>query len=74
MVGTAGEAVELALDVPARLPAPIRASQVVGTAHIKSGGVSIAQCDVVAAASVERRDLIQGLKRLIRLWVIHLSR
>ena len=68
-----GDPVELALDVPALLPAPVAAGQVVGTAHIKSGGASIAQCDVVAAATVDRRDFLQRLSRLVRLWVLRLQ-
>ena len=69
-----GNTVRIILDLPERIEAPVAAGQALGTAILKSGGEIIARCDVVAAATVERRDFTQALKRLLRRWVFHLQR
>ena len=65
-----GGQVERTLALAEAVQAPVRAGTALGTAQIKSDGVVIAQCDLVAAADVERRDLRQSLRRLLLNWLL----
>lgn len=56
------------IHLPPSIPAPVCAGQALGKAQIKSGGIVIAECDLVAAANVEKRGLFRALKRLIDHW------
>ena len=68
-----GSPVEQSVTLPERLQAPIRAGQALGTLTLKSGGIAIAQCPLVAAASGERRSLGQSLRRLLVNWLLRLQ-
>ncbi len=57
-------------SLPDSLEAPIRAGQSLGRARLIANGVTVAECDLVAANSVERRDFRQSLRRLLRRWVL----
>ena len=61
------------LELPEAVNAPLAVGDVLGTASLTADNRVYAKCDLLAAGSVERRDLIQSLKRLIRLWVLRLQ-
>lgn len=65
-----GTALETARSLPDSVRAPVRAGDVIGTAQLRGGGRVYAQCALVAAVDVERRDLLQELRRLLRRWVL----
>ena len=69
-----GSLAETVLNLPRSISAPVRRGDVVGTAQIKSGGQVVAQCDLLAAASVDRRSFADSMRRLFRNWVLRLSR
>lgn len=64
---------ETIIDLPEIIQAPVYAGQILGRAQIKSDGVVIAECNLVAAASIEEKSLAQSLRRLIRNWLILLQ-
>ena len=61
------------LDLPEAVDAPVAAGDVLGTASLMADRHVYAKCDLLAADAVERRDLAQSLKRLIRLWLLRLQ-
>lgn len=61
------------LDLPEAVDAPVAAGDVLGTASLMADRHVYAKCDLLAANAVERRDLVQSLKRLIRLWLLRLQ-
>ena len=63
-----GSRAETVLNLPRTLTAPVHRGDVIGTAQIKSGGRIVAQCDLLAAASVEKRSFIDAVRRLFRNW------
>ena len=65
---------EVVLNLPRTLTAPVNRGDVIGTAQIKSGGRIVAQCDLLAAATVEKRSFAGSIRRLFRNWVLRLSR
>ena len=69
-----GSRAETVLNLPRSISAPVRRGDVVGTAQIRSGGRVVAQCDLLAAASVDRRSFADSMRRLFRNWVLRLSR
>lgn len=69
-----GSRCETALELPDVLEAPVRRGEAVGFATITCGGTTLARCELVAAASVPRRTLAQGLRRALRHWVLRLQR
>ena len=60
---------QVVINLPPEIPAPVHAGQLLGKAQIKTSGIVIAECDLVAAANVEKRTLARSLKRLIRNWI-----
>lgn len=60
---------QVVINLPSEIPAPVHAGQLVGKAQIKTSGIVIAECNLVAAANVEKRTLARSLKRLIQNWV-----
>lgn len=64
---------ETVIDLPEIIEAPVYAGQILGRAQIKSDGVVIAECNLVAAANVEERSLAQSLRRLFKNWLILLQ-
>jgi len=56
------------LLLPDAVEAPVFSGQRLGKAQIKSDGIVIAECDLIAAASVERRSFLRALKRLLTNW------
>ena len=62
--------VDIVVDLPASLDAPVKAGDVLGTAAIKNDGDVIAQCNLVAAESVPRLDVREAFRRLLRRWFI----
>ena len=63
-----GSAVDIIVTLPDSLDAPVHAGDILGTAAIKTGGDVIAQCNLIAAADVERVSLQQAFVRLLRNW------
>ena len=68
-----GSHTETVIDLPESIEAPVRAGDILGKAQIKSDGIVIAECNLVAAGTVEKRDYFQSLKRLLRNWLIRLQ-
>ena len=58
------------VTLPDSLDAPVHSGDVLGTAAIKNDGAVIAQCNLVAAETVEKMDIRQAFKRLLRSWII----
>lgn len=65
-----GSRTETIINLPKTIEAPVRAGQILGKAQIKSDGIVIAECNLVAATTVEKRDFIQSLRRLIQNWLV----
>ncbi|MBR6766494.1 MAG: D-alanyl-D-alanine carboxypeptidase [Clostridia bacterium] len=59
---------EILLNLPESAPAPVYAGQVMGKAQIKTDGIVIAQCDLVAAIDVPKRSVLRTLIRILRNW------
>jgi len=59
---------ETSIHLPESVQAPILAGQALGKAQIKSDGIVISECDLVAAADVERRSLFRSIIRIIQNW------
>ena len=68
-----GSRTETIIDLPETVAAPVRAGDILGKAQIKSDGIVIAECNLVAAATVEKRDYLQALRRLLRNWLIRIQ-
>ena len=68
-----GSRVETVIRLPGTLTAPVRAGDVVGVAQMKSGDRVIAQCDLLAAATVERRSFADSVRRLLRNWLLRIQ-
>lgn len=64
-----GMPADTVIDLPDELTAPVHAGETVGSAQIKSGGRVVAECDLVAAESVETHSLARSLSRLLRRWL-----
>lgn len=64
---------EMTLNLPESVEAPVHAGQILGKAQIKSDGVVIAECNLVAAVDIEEKSFIQSLRRLLHNWIIHLQ-
>lgn len=65
-----GAPVDIVVTLPDQLEAPVQAGDVLGTAAIKTDGDVIAQCNLVADRDVERLDIRQAFKRLLRNWAL----
>jgi len=65
-----GRRAELVMSLPDALEAPIRSGEPVGIAEIRSENQVLAQCRLIAAGSVHRRNLPQAIIRLLRRWVL----
>ena len=65
-----GAPVDIVVTLPDQLEAPVRAGDVLGTAAIKSDGDVIAQCNLVAAGDVDRLNIRQAFRRLLRNWTL----
>lgn len=63
-------ACEVVLRLPDSLEAPVYEGQPVGKAQIKTDGIVIAECDLVAAGNVEKLSLSTSILRLIRAWCL----
>lgn len=66
----AGEAHEIALNLPESLPAPCEAGQIVGTATLLIDGEAMASTDLLCAASVEEGGFWNMLKKALGLWSV----
>jgi serine-type D-Ala-D-Ala carboxypeptidase (penicillin-binding protein 5/6) len=62
------ERCELKLELPETLSAPVAAGQVLGTAHAMIDGKSVVSVQLYATDSVEKRDYLAMLRRLLRFW------
>jgi len=51
-----GSIPQVEIDLPDTVDAPIQAGQVLGTARLISGGVTVSEVDIIAADSVARDD------------------
>ena len=69
-----GSSIKTDYSLPESLEAPVYAGQALGRARLIANGVTVAECDLVAADSVARLDFAQSLKRLLRRWVLRLQR
>ena len=58
------------IQLPDSVNAPVYAGEILGEAFIKVRRQTLARCDLVAAGDVEKRDLAQSIRRLIRLWLL----
>jgi len=68
-----GEAVRIVRHLPQALQAPVRAGQAVGTAQLMAGDRVLAECRLIAASDVQKRDLRQSIIRLLRGWILRLQ-
>jgi D-alanyl-D-alanine carboxypeptidase (penicillin-binding protein 5/6) len=68
-----GEAVQIVRRLPKVIEAPVRAGQAVGTAQLLSGDRVLAECRLIAASNVQKRDLRQSIIRLLRGWILRLQ-
>ena len=66
----AGEAHEIALNLPESLPAPCEAGQIVGTATLLIDGEAVANTNLLCAASVEEGGFWNMLKKALGLWSV----
>ena len=64
-----GERPVLVRRVPKQIEAPVHAGQPVGTAELVIADRVLAQCRLVAASDIQRRDLRQAIIRLVRAWL-----
>ena len=62
--------VDLVISLPDSLDPPVRKGDVVGSAAIYSDGAAVARCELTAGESVERLNLAQAFRRLLRNWLI----
>ena len=69
-----GAPVDISVSLPTTLDAPVRAGDILGTAAIRSGGDVIAQCNLVAAVSVDAVSFLQAFRRTLRAWALGLWR
>ena len=67
-----GSSPEVVLRLPEALAAPVTTGDIVGTAQIKSGGRVIAECNLRAAATVDRRSFAASIRRLFLNWILRL--
>ncbi len=51
-----GSIPQVEIDLPGTLDAPVQAGQVLGTARLVSGGMTVAEADIIASDSVARDD------------------
>ena len=65
-----GAPVDVIVSLPDQAEAPVRAGEILGTAAIRSDGDVIAQCNLVAVGDVDRLDIRQAFKRLLRNWAL----
>ena len=65
-----GESVVVARNLPKVVEAPVTAGQILGAAQIMVGGRVLADCRLVAASDVPRRDLRSSIIRLLRGWIL----
>ena len=68
-----GEAIRIVRQLPKSLEAPVHAGQPVGTARLMAGDRVLAECRLIAASDVPRRDLRQSIIRLLRGWLLRLQ-
>lgn len=68
-----GNAVRVVRDLPKAIEAPVRAGQQLGTAQLVSGDRVLAECRLIAASDVAKRDLKQSIIRLLRNWILNLQ-
>jgi D-alanyl-D-alanine carboxypeptidase (penicillin-binding protein 5/6) len=60
-------------DLPGTIEAPVRSGQVLGTARLMVGERVLAECKLIAAADVQKRDLRTSIIRLLRGWILRLQ-
>ena len=65
-----GQSVTVARRLPKQIEAPVRAGQPVGTAQLIIDGQALAECRLIAASDVPRRDLRASIIRLLRGWIL----
>ena len=65
-----GAPVDVVVTLPDQLEAPVHAGDVLGTAAIKTGGDVIAQCNLIATDDVDKLDIRQAFRRLLRNWAL----
>ena len=65
-----GAPVDVVVTLPDQLEAPVHAGDVLGTAAIKSDGDVIAQCNLIATDDVDKLDIRQAFRRLLRNWAL----
>jgi D-alanyl-D-alanine carboxypeptidase len=65
-----GQSVTVARHLPKQIEAPVRAGQPVGTAQLIVNGQALAECRLIAASDVPRRDLRASIIRLLRGWIL----
>ena len=68
-----GTAVRIVRDLPRAIEAPIRAGQPLGTARIMTGDRVLAECRLVAATDIQKRDLRQSIIHLLQRWILSLQ-
>ena len=65
-----GVPVEHVVILPETLEAPVAAGAVLGSAAIRVDGETVAQCALVARTGVERLDIREAFRRILRNWVM----
>ncbi len=65
-----GSRTETRVNLPPSLDAPVRSGDVVGSVQLVSDGIVVAQRELRAAGSVERRDLRRAFLTLIHRWTL----
>ena len=68
-----GETWRVEYDFPGGVRAPIGKGEAIGTATLYIGNEAVAETNLLAGESVERRDLISALKQMLRRWALLFS-
>ena len=68
-----GETWRVDYDFPGGVRAPIGKGEAIGTATLYIGNEAVAETNLLAGESVERRDLISALKQMLRRWALLFS-
>ncbi|GHU72758.1 serine-type D-Ala-D-Ala carboxypeptidase [Clostridia bacterium] len=64
------EAVNVKLDLPESIQAPIKAGDIVGYVRMYGGGTLAAERQIVAAETVEARTMLGALRLIMRRWLL----
>ena len=67
-----GSKPELIIDT-ATLEAPVEKGQVIGSARIELNGETLAKCNLLAAESIEKKNIASAFRNLMRNWLLPIA-